>query len=116
MKILLLCTLLAISAAGTGCQAADHLLTTPGAVEEIAPAAGGRPAVLFTNQNLAPGVTTAIKTADRVGSAAGFPWVHTVAEAVLGLATAFVSLRNLAHKKKLKDQAAQRPQSVERPG
>src|SRR5437868_2895988 len=42
-----------------------------------------RPAILFTNLDLAPIVQNGISAADTAASAAGIPWSHTIAEVLM---------------------------------
>lgn len=60
-----------------------------------------QPAVLFTNLALAPNLQTGIATADTAASAAGIPWVHTAATAVLAGLGIFLAWSNNRAKQKL---------------
>src|SRR6185369_15675846 len=54
-------------------------------------------AVLFTNLDLAPIVSSGISAADTAASAAGIPWSHTVAEilmAAVGTLLTWTNFRN----------------------
>jgi hypothetical protein len=65
-----------------------------------------QPAVVFTNLALAPLVQNGIATVDTTASAAGIPWAHTAATAVLAGLGLFLSWTNSRNKRKLQASIA----------
>jgi hypothetical protein len=64
------------------------------------------PAVYFTNQVLAPSVTSAIQGAGQIAGTAGIPWTQTAAGALVAAAGLFVTWNNRRQKQSLLDQLA----------
>lgn len=60
-----------------------------------------QPAVYFTNLAAAPIVPNTINTADTAASAAGVPWSHTAAEALLAVVSGLLSWTNFRNRQKL---------------
>ena len=60
-----------------------------------------QPAAYFTNLALAPVVQNSISAADTAASAAGIPWSHTIAEAMLAAIGALLSWTNYRNRQQL---------------
>jgi hypothetical protein len=82
-----------------GCASGPQLIA-PGRIETIRPAVTNlqtgqvTPAVMFTNQAIAPWIENTLRNLDTGASAAGLPWAHTATTAALGLAGLVLGWKN----------------------
>jgi hypothetical protein len=106
MKTRILLTLLGLATLLTACTGITDRFTKPGLVEQIrAPHTNQdgsvTPGVNYTNRELPQAFVNGVQLGDQAASAAGIPWAHTAATALLGLGSLAIGWVNMVGHKKV---------------